>query len=117
MQCGERFTTYERQNEATLIVIKKDKSSEPFDRKKLMRGLLNASANREVPAAKMEALIDEVESEIRTTMKNEVSSKVLGEMVLEKLRGIDDVAYIRFASVYRDFKDINEFQAALKGMS
>jgi len=117
LQCGERFTTYERQNEATLIVIKKDKSSEPFDRKKLMRGLLNASANREVPAAKMEALIDEVESEIRTTMKNEVSSKVLGEMVLEKLRGIDDVAYIRFASVYRDFKDINEFQAALKGMS
>lgn len=116
LECGERFTTYERQNESTLIVIKKDKSSQTFDRKKLLRGLLNASANRQVPVEKLEALIDDVESEIRTTMKNEVNSNVLGEMVLQKLRDIDDVAYIRFASVYRDFKDIGEFQAALKGM-
>ena len=117
LQCGKRFTTYERQNESPLIVIKNDKSSESFDRMKLLRGLLIAAAKRDVPASVLEALIDDVESEIRNTMKNEVRSKVLGEMVLERLRELDDVAYIRFASVYRDFKDIDEFQAALKGMN
>ena len=117
LQCSKRFTTYERQSETPLIVIKKDKSSEPFDRTKLLRGLLIATTKRDVAAATLEALIDDVESEIRNTMKNEVRSKVLGEMILERLRQIDDVAYIRFASVYRDFKDIEEFQAALKGMS
>jgi transcriptional repressor NrdR len=116
LECGARFTTYERQNEHPLIVIKNDKSSEPFDRNKLMRGLLTAAAKREIPAKDLEALLDDVEAEIRNTMKNEVKSKVLGDMVLERLRGIDDVAYIRFASVYKDFKDIDEFQAALKGM-
>jgi len=117
LQCGERFTTYERQNETPLIVIKNDKSSEPFDRTKLLRGLLIASAKRDIPAAVLEALIDDVEAEIRNTLKNEIRSKVLGEMVLERLRKVDDVAYIRFASVYRDFKDIEEFQAALRGMN
>jgi transcriptional repressor NrdR len=78
---------------------------------------LIATAKRDVPAAKLEALIDDVETEIRNTLKNEVRSKVLGDMVLSRLRAIDDVAYIRFASVYKDFKDIDEFQAALKGMN
>jgi transcriptional repressor NrdR len=81
-----------------------------------LRGLLIATAKRDVPTHKLEALIDDVEAEIRNTMKNEVRSRVLGNMVLERLRAIDDVAYIRFASVYQDFKDIDEFQAALKGM-
>jgi len=117
LQCGERFTTYERLSETPLIVIKKDKSAEPFDRNKLLRGLLIATAKRGVEARVLEALINDVEAEIRNTLKNEIQSKVLGEMVLERLREIDDVAYIRFASVYRDFKDIEEFQAALKGMS
>ena len=117
LQCGKRFTTYERQNESPLIVIKNDKSSEPFDRLKLLRGLLMAAAKRDIQVSVLDALIDDVESEIRNTMKNEVRSKVLGEMVLERLRDVDDVAYIRFASVYRDFKDIDEFQAALKGMN
>ena len=117
LQCGERFTTYERLSETPLIVIKKDKSAEPFDRNKLLRGLLIATAKRGVEAGVLEALINDVEAEIRNTLKNEIQSKVLGEMVLERLRGIDDVAYIRFASVYRDFKDVEEFQAALKGMS
>ena len=117
LKCGKRFTTYERQNESPLIVIKNDKSSEPFDRTKLLRGLLIATAKRDVPATALESLIDDVETEIRNTMKNEVRSKKLGEMVLGRLREIDDVAYIRFASVYRDFKDIDEFQKALKGMN
>jgi transcriptional repressor NrdR len=116
LQCGKRFTTYERHHESTLIVIKNDKSPEPFDRTKLLRGLLIATAKRDVPAAVLEALIDDVETEIRNTLKNQVRSKVLGEMILERLRDVDDVAYIRFASVYRDFKDIDEFQTALKGM-
>jgi transcriptional repressor NrdR len=81
-----------------------------------MRGLLTAATKREIPARELEALLDDVEAEIRNTMKNEVRSKALGEMVLERLRSVDDVAYIRFASVYKDFKDVEEFQAALKGM-
>jgi transcriptional repressor NrdR len=116
LDCGKRFTTYERHNASPLIVIKSDRSSEPFDRTKLLRGLLIATAKRDVPVSRLETLIDDVEAEIRNTLKNEVSSRVLGDMVLERLRLIDDVAYIRFASVYKDFKDIDEFQAALKGM-
>jgi transcriptional repressor NrdR len=111
-----RFTTYERHNESSLVVIKNDRSSEPFDRAKLLRGLFIATAKRDVPASRLEALIDDVEAAIRHTLKNEVRSKVLGDMVLERLRDIDDVAYIRFASVYKDFRNIDEFQAALKGM-
>ncbi len=117
LECGTRFTTYERQNESPLIVVKSDRSSEPFDRTKLLRGLMIATAKRDVPISKLEALIDDVEAEIRNALKNEVRSKVLGDMVLARLKNIDDVAYIRFASVYKDFKDIAEFRSALKGMS
>jgi transcriptional repressor NrdR len=84
---------------------------------KLLRGLLIATAKRDVSVSRLEALIDDVEVEIRNTLRNEVRSKVLGDMVLERLRAIDDVAYIRFASVYKDFRNVDEFQAALKGMS
>jgi transcriptional repressor NrdR len=117
LNCGHRFTTYERHFESSIIVIKSDKSSEPFDRNKLLRGLMIATTKRDIPVARLNELIDEVENGLRAEHRTEINSKKLGELVLEKLRGIDDVAYIRFASVYRDFKSIEEFQAALKGMN
>jgi transcriptional repressor NrdR len=116
LECGKRFTTYEVHKESPLIVLKSDKSSEPFERTKLLRGLMIATAKRDVPVAKLNALIDDVEAELRNSLKGEVHSKVLGEMVLQRLRDVDDVAYIRFASVYKDFKDVDEFQQALRGM-
>lgn len=116
LKCGARFTTYERHNESTLIVLKNNRSSEPFDRNKLMRSLMVAAKKRDIPPARLEALIDDVELEIRNTLKSEVRSKVLGELVLQRLKDVDDVAYIRFASVYHDFRNADEFRAALKGL-
>ncbi|MCL1879912.1 MAG: transcriptional regulator NrdR [Actinomycetia bacterium] len=117
LKCKVRFTTYERQNESPLIVLKNNRSSEPFDRNKLMRGLMSATKKRDIPPARLEALINDVEQEIRNALKNEVRSKVLGNMVLAHLKNIDDVAYIRFASVYKDFKDADEFREALEELS
>jgi len=97
-------------------VLKRDKSSEPFDREKLLFGLLTATVKRDIPLDDLEALISSVEEELNDLPRREVRSDKLGDMVLERLRSIDDVAYIRFASVYKDFKDIEEFQSALKGM-
>jgi len=114
--CGWRFSTIEVSKDQPLIVIKRDKSSEPFDREKLLRGLLTATVKRGVPLAVLEELITNVETELNNLPRREVSTKKLGDIVLEYLRDIDDVAYIRFASVYKDFKDIDEFQNALKGM-
>lgn len=115
-ECGWRFTTVEVYKDQSLIVLKKDKSSEPFDREKLLRGLLTATIKRDVPLETLEKLIDSVEKELNSQPKREVDSEKLGDLVLERLRSIDDVAYIRFASVYKDFKDLDEFQKALKGM-
>ncbi len=117
MACGHRFTTYERLNEKPLIVIKKDKSSEPFDSNKLLRGLMTATAKRNVPINVLQDLIADVENQLRSSNKTEVTSSVLGDMVLERLKKIDDLAYIRFASVYKDFKSIDEFADAIKGMN
>lgn len=114
--CGWRFTTVESYRDQSLIVLKKDKSSEPFNREKLLRGLLTATVKRDVPLATLEELITSVETELNELHKREISSEELGDMVVKRLRTIDDVAYIRFASVYKDFKDIDEFQSALKGM-
>ena len=116
LKCGARFTTYERHNETTLIVLKKNRSSEPFDRGKLLRSLMVATKKRDIPPARLEALIDDIEIELRNTLKNEVRSKVLGEMVLERLKTIDEVSYIRFASVYHDFRNADEFREALEGL-
>ncbi|MDR0309122.1 MAG: transcriptional regulator NrdR [Coriobacteriales bacterium] len=116
LSCQARFTTFERYYESPLIVIKNNQSSEPFDRNKIMRGLMTATKKRNISPGQLEALIDDIETEIRNTLKNEIHSKVLGDMVLERLRDIDDVAYIRFASVYKDFKNTNEFTEALKGL-
>jgi transcriptional repressor NrdR len=114
LDCGHRFTTYEKLSDITLFVTKSDGSTEPYDRDKLLRGLLIACAKRPVSAVDIENLIDGIESEIWSNPKKEVSSKQLGEMALDKLLQLDDVAYIRFASVYKDFKSVEEFMQALQ---
>ncbi len=117
VDCGHRFTTYERLNEQPLIVIKKDRSSEAFDSSKLLRGLMTATAKRNVPIGVLQDLISDIENELRSSNKSEISSAVLGDMVLARLREVDDLAYIRFASVYKDFKSIYEFAEAIKSMN
>lgn len=116
LKCGRRFTTYERLGENPLIIIKADESTEPYDRGKLYRGLLIACAKRPVSTEQIEALIDDIELSLRNDFVSEIKSKDLGEMVLERIAKLDDVAYIRFASVYRDFQNIDEFMRALKGL-
>lgn len=107
--CKKRFTTYERVEEIPLTVIKKDGTHEPFDRNKILTGLLRATVKRKAPREKLENIIDEIESDLRNNFRYEVKSKEIGEMILEKLLRIDKVAYIRFASVYREFQDTAEF--------
>lgn len=117
IQCGYRFTTYERREETPLVVLKKDGSKETFNRQKLMRGLVAATVKRNIPIARLDALIDDMESELRDSGVTEVSSKEIGDMVLKRLVSLDKVAYVRFASVYRDFKDIDEFNEELRSLS
>lgn len=113
LKCGYRFTTYERMGERPLIVIKSDGSSEAFDRQKLFRGLLTACAKRSITPEQIDDVINNIEDALRCSPKGEVDSKELGEMVLKRLADLDDVAYIRFASVYKDFKNAEEFSQAL----
>lgn len=115
--CGHRFTTYERLGDNPLIVIKSDGSSEVYNREKLMRGLLIACAKRPISPEQIATLIDSIETELRNASKNEIKSKDLGDMALIRLAKLDDVAYVRFASVYKDFQNIEEFAAALEGMN
>jgi len=98
------------------MVTKRDGTSEPFDRAKLMRGLIVACAKRDVPIERLEALIDDIESELHNSFRYEVDSKPLGDMVLRRLLEVDKVAYVRFASVYRSFQDLDEFTSALKAL-
>lgn len=114
--CGHRFTTYERLGDNPLIVIKSDGSSEVYDREKLMRGLLIACAKRPISPEQVASLIDSIESELRNASRNKIKSKDLGDMALVRLARLDDVAYVRFASVYKDFQNVEEFAAALEGM-
>ena len=114
LQCGKRFTTYERLGDNPILVIKSDGSSEVFDREKLYRGISIACAKRAIPSEKISEVISDIEFELRNASKNEIKSKDLGDMVLDRLRLLDDVAYVRFASVYKDFKDIQEFREALQ---
>lgn len=116
LACGTRFTTYERSGDNPLVVIKSDGSSEAYDRNKLFRGLLIACAKRPISSDKISQLIDSIEAELRNASRHETSSKELGEMVLARLATLDEVAYIRFASVYKDFKNVDEFREALKGL-
>ena len=116
-KCGFRFTTYERCEEMPLVVIKRDGHKEPFDRQKLMRGLVTATVKRDVPMSELSSLIDSIESELRDSGTLEISSVNLGSMVLKRLVGVDKVAYVRFASVYRDFKDVDEFSEELRSLN
>lgn len=116
LECKHRFTTYERLGDNPLVVIKSDGSSEAYVREKLFRGLLTACAKRPISSEQIASIINDIESELRAAPKGEVRSRELGEMVLERLAPVDDVAYIRFASVYKDFQNIEEFSAALEGL-
>lgn len=116
LNCAERFTTYERREEMPLMVVKRDGSAEPFDRGKLLRGLVVACAKRDVPVERLEALIDDVLTELHNTFNYEVDSKALGDMILMRLKEVDRVAYVRFASVYKSFKDLDEFTRELKAL-
>ena len=114
LSCGRRFTTYEMVENTPLIVVKKDKSRQMFDREKLMRGLLRACEKRQIPLATLESLVDGIEQEFANEMVKVVSSVELGECVLRELKKLDKVAYIRFASVYRDFNDVASFMRELE---
>ena len=114
LECGKRFTTYERREEMPLMILKKDGSTEPFQRGKLLRGLVVATAKRPVSPARLEQLIDDIEAELHNAMQYEIPAKTLGDMVLMRLLELDKVAYIRFASVYKEFSDLDGFTAELK---
>ena len=113
LQCAKRFTTYEIIESLPIIVIKKDKSRETFNRNKIMTGLLRACEKRPVSIDMLDRMIDEIETTIQNSLDREVTSEKIGELVMEKLKGIDEVAYVRFASVYRQFKEINTFMSEL----
>ena len=114
INCGKRFTTYEYIEKIPLMVIKKDSRREPFDRNKILQGLIKASQKRPISMAQLESLVEEVEKEIQKKYDREIESKAIGELVIQRLARLDDVAYVRFASVYRQFKDVNEFMRELK---
>ena len=114
--CGKRFTTYEKVEEQALMVIKKDGRREPFDRHKLLAGLVKASEKRPVSMDDLEVLVDELERELSQHFEREVPSKEIGERVMRRLHALDPVAYVRFASVYREFKDVEQFMRELKDL-
>ena len=113
-ECGKRFTTYEKVETIPLIIIKKDNNREAYDRSKIEAGVLRACHKRPISANQINQLIDEVETEIFNMEEKEISSQVIGELVMNKLKDLEAVAYVRFASVYREFKDINTFMDELK---
>lgn len=107
--CQKRFTTYERLDEMPFLVIKKDGGREAFARAKILNGVLRACEKRPISLEAIEAMVDDIEREVRSGQEREVASELIGELVMDKLRVLDDVAYVRFASVYRQFKDIDRF--------
>ena len=113
-ECSKRFTTYEKVETIPLIVIKKDDNRETYDRSKIEAGVLRACHKRPISVSRIKQLVDEVETEIFSTEEKEIPSRVIGELVMNKLKDLEAVAYVRFASVYREFKDINTFMDELK---
>uniref|UniRef100_A0A7C5V2W5 Transcriptional repressor NrdR n=1 Tax=Caldicellulosiruptor owensensis TaxID=55205 RepID=A0A7C5V2W5_9FIRM len=109
LKCQKRFTTYEKVERQPILVIKKDNRREEFDRNKILNGIIKACQKRPVSIEQMNKIVDEIENEIYNSMREEISSREIGEMVMEKLKKIDEISYVRFASVYRQFKDINTF--------
>lgn len=115
VSCGKRFTTYEVIESMPILVVKKDNSREAFDRNKLMTGMLRACEKRQVSMKTIENAVSEIEASLQNSLEKEVSSVKVGELVMEKLKEIDEVAYVRFASVYKHFKDVNAFMEELSG--
>ena len=114
LSCGKRFTTYERIAQTGLMVIKQDSRREAFDRQKLLSGIVKACAKRPVPMEAIEALVDEIEMELHAMGRSEVDSQKIGQMLMERLRVLDDVAYVRFASVYRRFADLDSLAIVIQ---
>lgn len=114
--CGKRFTTYEKVETIPLIVIKKDNNRGQYDRGKIEKGILQACYKRPVPAEVIRKTVEQIETEIFNREEKEIPSKVIGEIVMHKLKDLDEVAYVRFASVYREFKDVNTFMEELKSI-
>jgi len=115
-ECQKRFTTYETIESLPIIVIKKDNRRESFDRDKIIRGILKSCEKRAVSEEQMKQIAREIESQLQNQLQQEITSYKIGELVMEKLRALDEVAYVRFASVYREFKDINTFMDELKNL-
>lgn len=114
MECGHRFTTYEKIEETQIVVIKRNGTRQGYNRDKIINGLIRACDKRSVSLEQIERIADKVEKQLLNTFQNEVSTEVIGELVMNELQHVDDVAYVRFASVYRKFKDINTFMDELK---
>lgn len=114
LKCLKRFTTYETVERMPLMLVKRDGTRQPYDRQKLLGGLVKACEKRPVSLMQLEQIVDNVEQRVFSALESEVSSKTIGELVMEQLRSVDEVAYVRFASVYRQFKDINTFMDELK---
>ena len=111
LSCQKRFTTYETVESLPIVVVKKDNSREPFDRNKILRGMVRACEKRPVSMADLEAAVTEIEQIVQNSLEREVNTDKIGELVMERLKPLDEVAYVRFASVYRQFKDINSFMS------
>ncbi|MCG2718415.1 MAG: transcriptional regulator NrdR [Nanoarchaeota archaeon] len=116
LKCGKRFTTYEKVDQADLFVIKKDERREPFNVEKLKKSMIIACQKRPISHESIEKVLKEIESKLRTKNKTEITSIEIGELVIKKLKRLDKVAYIRFASVYRDFQDLSSFEQELKSL-
>lgn len=116
LKCDKRFTTYEYIEEMPLLVVKKDGRRQPYDRKKVLAGIQKACEKRPISSEKIEELVSNIEREINRKFEREVHSKEIGELIMDKLASLDEVAYVRFASVYRQFKDVNQFMTELKDL-
>ena len=116
LKCERRFTTYERSDEIPYMVVKKDGRREKFDRQKVLSGLLKACEKRPVPMGKLAEIVDQVEARLGDNAEREITTTEVGEMVMDQLRGLDKIAYVRFASVYRDFQDVEAFLNELKNL-
>ncbi len=116
LKCGKRFTTYETVETSPILVIKSDKSRQPFDPQKIKRGIIKACEKRPITMAQIDQAVLEIEKQIQNTLEQEVPSQKIGEMVMDKLKSLDEVSYVRFASVYRKFKDITTFIDFLNNM-
>jgi len=115
-RCEKRFTTYERLDEIPYMVVKKDGRREKFDRQKVLSGLLRACEKRPIPAARLESIVNQVENFVMDSVERERTSVEVGELIMRELKSLDTVAYIRFASVHRDFKDVDEFKSELESL-